>query len=152
MRRRRTRHHAGFTLIEIMIAMFIFMAGVAGIYGLLSTALGLQRGGLETGRLSRRLDAVVFQLEQDLSDGVHWDAATEAWVDVEFGQLPDGTVFSAHFVPEQGNERLGTLLVELRLAGGRAALARASPVSYMLTPGPTPAAAARAFQSTREPR
>ncbi|RKY19165.1 MAG: hypothetical protein DRQ55_11330 [Planctomycetota bacterium] len=146
------RAQSGFTLMEVLLAMFIFLAGVGGIYGLLSTALGMQREGLGTARLARRVEAVVHQLEQDLSNGLHWDADEGLWVDVPLGSLPDGTLFSVVFAPEPGNERDGTLLVELRLAASEAALPRARPVSCVLTPGPTPAAAARALLHDRSDR
>jgi prepilin-type N-terminal cleavage/methylation domain-containing protein len=147
---RKDRRDAGFTLVEVLVAMFIFLAGVAGIYGLLSTALGMQREGMGTARLARRVEAVVHQLEQDLSAGLHWDESAGVWVDVPAGRLLDGTLFSARFVPELGNEQLGTLLVELRLAATETALSRAAPVSCVLTPGPTPAAAARESLRSRK--
>lgn len=146
------RASAGFTLVEVLVAMFIFLAGAAGIYGLLSTALGMQREGLSGSRQGRRLDAVVLQLEQDLSRGMHWDAERSVWIDIPVGRLSDGTLFSARFVPETGNEAAGTLLVELRLAASQAALPRARPVSWVLSPGLTPAAAARAASQRRSSR
>lgn len=128
----------GFTLVEILLAMFIFLAGVAGIYGLLSTALALQREGLQQAASTRALEGLVHQLQQDLHAGLHWNREEETWIDMPAGTLPDGTRFSARFLGEAGALRQGLLRVELRLAASLAALSEATPVSYVVNPAPWP--------------
>lgn len=135
------RGAAGFTLIEILLAMLLFMAGVAGIYSLLSTGLGMQRSAMETARGTRSLEQIVWQLEQELSQGLHWDEGLGAWRDIEAAPFGEALFYSCRFAPEIGNERLGTLVASIAVAASEAGLASAEPVSYLLTPGPTAAAA-----------
>lgn len=137
---------AGFTLIEVLLAMLIFIAGVSGVYGLLSTALGLQRSGLETAVATRALEGIVWQLEQELSQGLHWDDGLGLWRDIEAAPFAEGLFYSCRFSPEIGNERLGTLLASITVARSEAGLAGAEAVSYLLTPGPTAAAAVRGIR------
>ncbi|MFT7463238.1 MAG: type II secretory pathway pseudopilin PulG [Pseudohongiellaceae bacterium] len=137
---------AGFTLIEILLAMLIFMAGVSGIYSLLSTALGMQRAGLELSESSRLLDQISWQLEQELSQGLHWDEEREAWEDISVQPLGEGLYYSCSFSSEIGNEREGSLLAVITVAGSEAGLGAAESVSYLLTPGHTAAAAVRALR------
>lgn len=137
------RRTSGFTLIEVLLSMLIFMAGVAGIYGLLSTALGMQRAGTDTADLTRRLDELVWQLEQELGQGLHWDEGLGVWQDIESAAFGESLYYSCRFSPEIGNEQAGTLVATIALARTEGGLAGAEPVSYVLTPGPTPAAAVR---------
>lgn len=148
---RATRGRRGFTLIEILLAMMVFLAGVTGIYALLSTALGMQREGLDLSRATRSAEGVVHQLEQEISRGQHFDASAGTWTDVTAATLPDGTWYAVEFVPETGNEAEGTLLVNVRLARRERDLAGARPVSWVLTPGPTFADAVRAAQARQAP-
>jgi hypothetical protein len=143
------RRTSGFTLIEVLLSMLIFMAGVTGIYSLFSTALGMQRAGTETADLTRRLDELVWQLEQELGQGLHWDEDRGAWRDVESAAFGEGLFYSCRFSPEIGNEHAGTLVATIALARSEAGLAGAEAVSYVLTPGPTPAAAVRAVRQRK---
>jgi prepilin-type N-terminal cleavage/methylation domain-containing protein len=140
------KRSSGFTLVEVLLAMLIFMAGVAGIYSLLSTALGMQRAGSDTADLTRRLDELVWQLERDLGQGLHWDEAEARWKDVESAAFGDGFLYSCRFSPEIGNERAGTLVATIAMARTEAGLAGAEPVSYVLTPGLTAADAVRSIR------
>ena len=151
-RRRADPRQGGFTLIEILLAMLVFMAGVAGIYGLLSTALGMQRQGLEASRVTRRLEQVVFRLERELGQGLHVDTAEDRWLDVEAGSLDDGTWFRVRFPTDAPSEAEGRVLVALSAAASRAGLDRARPVPYLLTPGPTTQEAVRAARERSPPR
>ncbi len=121
--------------------MLLFMAGVAGIYSLLSTGLGMQRSAMETARGTRSLEQIVWQLEQELSQGLHWDDGLGTWRDIEAEPFGEALFYSCRFAPEIGNERLGTLVAAIAVAASEAGLASAEPVDYLLTPGPTTAAA-----------
>ena len=121
--------------------MLIFMAGVAGIYSLLSTGLGMQRAGRETALGTRSLEQIVWQLEQELGQGLHWDEGLGTWTDIEAAPFSEALYYSCRFAPESGNERMGTLVAAIAVAASEAGLATAEPVSYLLTPGPTAAAA-----------
>jgi len=114
------RRTSGFTLIEVLLSMLIFMAGVTGIYSLFSTALGMQRAGTDTADLTRRLDELVWQLEQDLGQGLHWDEDRGAWRDVESAAFGEGLFYSCRFSPEIGNEHAGTLVATIALARSEA--------------------------------
>ena len=142
-----SRPQRGFTLIEILLSMMIFLAGVTGIYALLSTALGMQREGLDLARATRGVEGLVQQLELELSRGEHFDATLGSYADISVGQMPDGTYYAVAFFPEADNEAEGTLLVRLRMAQRERDLATARPVSYVLTPGPEFADAVRAAQA-----
>ena len=139
----------GFTLIEILLATLIFLAGVSGVYALLSTGLSMQQDGLELGRLERRLDQLVHHIELELSAGLHFDADSGGWVPVEAARLPDGTWYSVDFVGEEDDSGEGTLLATIRVAGTEAGLRVARPVGHALTPGQTQAGAIRAWRARR---
>ena len=135
------RRAAGFTLVEILLAMLIFMAGVTGIYSLLSTGLGMQRAGMETALGTRSLGQIVWQLEQELGQGLHWDEGLGSWRDIEAAPFGERLFYSCRFAAEIGNERMGTLVASIAVAASEAGLAAAEAVSYLLTPGLTAAAA-----------
>ena len=137
----------GFTLVEILLALMILVSGVAGIYGLLGTALGMQRRGLDRGHLVRRTEAVVHQLEQDIAAGLHYDRSAERWLSVVAGELSDGTLYRVELVPEQGREADGTLLARIQLGRRARDLPSAPVVSYVLSPGSALGPAVRAWDA-----
>lgn len=57
---------AGFTLIEVMVAMAILVVGMTTILGLLSFGLALHRTSSERADASRAAEAVVAQLRREL--------------------------------------------------------------------------------------
>lgn len=144
---RPSRDQRGFTLIEILLAMMVFLAGVTGIYALLSTALGMQREGLDLARATRGVEGLVHQLELELSHGQHFDPTLGSFTDIPVAQADDGTFYAVEFIPETDNEAEGTLLVRLRMARRERDLGTARPVSYVLTPGAEFADAVRAAQA-----
>ncbi|HZL99535.1 MAG TPA: prepilin-type N-terminal cleavage/methylation domain-containing protein, partial [Planctomycetota bacterium] len=133
----------GFTLIEILVALMIFLAGVTGLLALLTTGLALHGQGLALSRATDRLDEAGAELQRQVAAGARWDAERQDWIDVEAAQLPDGTWFSAAFLP-QGPEE--PLCAELRVAASRKGLAAAVPVRRALDPGAIGWASVRRFQ------
>lgn len=131
----RARRAAGFTLIEILVALFIFLAGVGGILALMTTGLALHRDGLHLGRAARGLDDVAALLARELAAGRHVDGAGDL-LDVEPRRLDDGTWMSARLRPGRGEE---PPLAEVRLAGSQAGLAAARPVRLVLPESLPPA-------------
>jgi len=129
------RGQRGFTLIEILVALFIFLTGVTGILALMTTALALHRDGLHVARATRQLDDVIARLQRQVSDGGHRQPGGEDWQDVAAEKLPDGTWCSVHFVPPAGVE---PLVAEIRLAGSQAGLPATRPVRAVLSEGHQP--------------
>ncbi|HVQ27019.1 MAG TPA: prepilin-type N-terminal cleavage/methylation domain-containing protein [Planctomycetota bacterium] len=153
--RRRTppRHppgQRGFTLIEILVALMIFLAGVSGLLALLTTGLALHGQGLALSRATARLDEVGAEVQRQVAAGERWDAERQAYTDVEAGQLPDGTWYSVVFLPAQPDE---PLCVELRVATSRKGLASATPVHRAVDPAEVDAASVQRFleQARRSP-
>lgn len=129
------RGAAGFTLIEILVALFIFLAGVSGILALMTTGLALHRDGLQLGRAARELDDVAALLARELAAGRHVDGAGDL-VDVPPRRLADGSWIAARLRPGRGEE---PPLAELRLAGSEAGLAAARVVRLVLPEALPPA-------------
>jgi prepilin-type N-terminal cleavage/methylation domain-containing protein len=133
---------AGFTLIEILVAMLVFLTGVAGLYALLSTGLSMQQDGLQIARSGRRMEAVVQRLQQDLSAG-------RLRADVVAAPLADGSWYRATFLPVPGDGTASLVPLEIRVAASRKALDDALPVTRLLSNGPTMAQAVRAWRAKR---
>lgn len=140
------RGPAGFTLVEVLVAMFVFLTGVTGILALMTTALALHREGLQVARASRQLDDVLASVQREVSA-----TGTEAVEGAERADFParrlqDGTWMAVHFLPPRGDE---PLVAEIRLAGSQAALAAARPVRAVLSTGPPPAQEALRLAAAR---
>ncbi len=141
MKRPETRRPArsarsGFTLIEILVAMMVFLAGITGVLALFSTGLAMHRDGLSVAEGTRALDEVARRIADEVQAGRNWDASGGRWRAIEAAQLPSGSWWSAHFTGEQGRERKGTLLVQVRLASTRDGLFTARPVPIVVEPAP----------------
>jgi len=142
----RARRTAGFTLIEILVALFIFLAGVSGILALMTTGLALHRDGLQLGRATRQLDDVAATLARELAAGRHVDGAGDL-VDLEPRRLADGTWLSARLRPARGEE---PPVAEVRLAGSAGGLAGARPVLLVLPEGLPPALELERLRAARQ--
>ena len=130
------RSARGFTLIEVLVALFVFLTGVTGILALMTTALALHREGLQTGRATRQIDDVIARVQREIAEGGHRAANGEDYTDVPALRLADGTWCAVHFLPPRGVE---PLVAEIRLAGTQAGLQPARPVRAVLAEGPAPA-------------
>jgi prepilin-type N-terminal cleavage/methylation domain-containing protein len=126
---RPARTTRGFTLIEILVAMMIFLTGMTGLLALMTTGLALHRDGLVLARATADLDLIAARVEREVAAGMHWDAAREAWADVQAEQLPDGTWYAVHFRTPGVDE---PQVVELRVAGSAKGLATARTVRRAL--------------------
>jgi len=130
----------GFTLIEILVAMMIFLTGMTGLLALMTTGLALHRDGLVLSRATADLDLIGARIEREVAAGGHYDAEREVWVDVEGEPLPDGTWYAVHFRTPGVDE---PQIVELRVAGSVKGLATARPVPRALEGGASAATIAR---------
>jgi prepilin-type N-terminal cleavage/methylation domain-containing protein len=143
---RKARRQRGFTLIEVLVAMFVFLTGVTGILALMTTALALHREGLLVARASRQVDDVLAGVQREVSAAAALAPDGYVPVDVPARQLPDGTWMSVRFLPARGRE---PLVAEVRLAGSPAALAAARPLRAVLSTGPSAADEARRLRGAR---
>ena len=132
----------GFTLIEILVAMLVFLTGVAGIYALLSTGLSMQQDGLEMSRAGRHVEEVVQLLQAQLEDG-------GLRADVQAATLADGTFYRMTYLAGQGGKSASARLVEIRVAGTQKGLDQAAAFPYVLGAGPSMAEAVRAWRARR---
>ncbi|HEX5009492.1 MAG TPA: prepilin-type N-terminal cleavage/methylation domain-containing protein [Planctomycetota bacterium] len=130
-----SRGARAFTLIEVLVALFVFLTGVTGILALMTTALALHREGLQAGRATRQIDDVIARVQREVAAGGHRAANGEDYADVPALRLPDGTWCAVHFLPPRGVE---PLVAEIRLAGTQAGLQPARPVRAVLAEGPAP--------------
>jgi len=124
----------GFTLIEVLVAMLVFVTGVAGLLALLVTALALHRDGLNLARATRDLDELRATIVAEVAAGEHFDAERQAWLDVAGAELPDGTRYSVHFIPGDGVE---PDRAALRFGANEAERLTARPVLFALPAGPS---------------
>lgn len=128
------RSQAGFSLVEILVAMMIFLVGIGGILALLGTGLSLHRDGLSLAAGVREIDEVARRLSADVESGVLWDAAEGVWLDVEPTRLPSGTWYDAALEPEVGNEREGSVLCWVRVAASARDLETTRPIPIVASP------------------
>lgn len=133
----------GFTLIEILMAMMVFLAGITGLFALMSTALAMHRDGLTAGQAVRRVDRVADELARQLAQGRHWNEADQRWIDVEPEALPDGGVYSVDWRARADGE---TVLALISIAADRKGLAAARPVPVLLPTGPGAAQASERWR------
>jgi prepilin-type N-terminal cleavage/methylation domain-containing protein len=134
----------GFTLIEILVALLVFVTGVAGLLALLVTALALHRDGLDLGRATRDLDELRAVLRAEVAAGEHFDAEQRTWKDIPSAQLPDGTRYAVHFLAGDGVQ---PARAAVRVGRSEAELA-AAPVALILVlpDGPTLAEEVRRYR------
>ncbi len=136
----------GFTLIEVLVAMFVFLTGVTGVLALMTTALALHREGLQVSRASRQLDDVLALVQREVAAELSREPAGAEPSAIAARRLPDGTWMAVRFLPARGEE---PLVAEIRLAGSQAALAAARPVRAVLATGRSPAEEARRLRLAR---
>ena len=129
------RSRAGFTLIEVLVALMVFLAGVTGILALMTTALAMHRDGLVQARATRRLDDLVERARRLAAEGLLVDARTGEPSGLRAEKLEDGLWWDLRRLPARGEEGP---LAELRVAGSEAGLAAAEPVLCVLPEGPRP--------------
>jgi prepilin-type N-terminal cleavage/methylation domain-containing protein len=138
----------GFTLIEILVAMTIFLAGMTGILALLSTALALHRDGLVAAQVSRQLDAVAITVQEQLAAGDHWSDDEQHMVDVAEARLPDGTTYAVHFVTRDDGL---SVIAWISAADQPGRLPRATPVPYLMSTEPDAARAVERYRTRARP-
>jgi len=138
----------GFTLIEILVALMVFLTGVTGLLALMTSALAMHRDGITLARATGDLDGIVARLRREVALGRHHDEASDAWTDIEAEELPDGTVYSVRFVPA---DKSGLLLAELRVAGNARNLPQAPVIRFVLSTDPLRADAVSRYRSRRKP-
>lgn len=154
--RARAGRERGFTLIEILIALMVFMAGITGILALLSTGVVLHREGLDAARTPQLVEDVAAALQREVAAHALYDPVTRTWSDLRAGFDPRTgrlvaleavsadpalVAVAVDFVPEIGNERDGTLLAHIRIHPRTRGLDDAAALPFLLQPGPTVAAA-----------
>jgi len=162
----------GFTLVEVLVALVVFMTGITGILALLSTGVVLHRQGLDAVRTVHHVEDVVAALRRELVTDALYDPAERRWAGlrtgfdtrtgrfVELERVADDPALVAvavELVAEEGNEREGTLLARVRIHPRVRELDEVAPIPYLLQPGPTVAEALSApapstpDPSTRDP-
>jgi hypothetical protein len=109
VRRPTGAREAGFTIVEVVLAMFILLIGMTSILGLLSFGAGMARtASLRTGAATS-VDAVLADLEESLFPLVLVEGREEAGepLPVEDRPVPghDGLVYSATAVPNPDDPR-----------------------------------------------
>lgn len=56
------KHNAGFTLIEILIAMAIFLIGSSSIWGIVSVSLTMHRDSIDEQKIAIMADSIISEL------------------------------------------------------------------------------------------
>ncbi|MAG57295.1 MAG: hypothetical protein CMJ83_13460 [Planctomycetes bacterium] len=69
---------AGFTLIEILVAMGILLMGMTGIFAVFAASLALQKEATERFDVSMQLSAVMAQVQGDLAASLDGKSAGDA--------------------------------------------------------------------------
>ena len=68
--RRPSQTEAGFTLVEVLIAMMIMVVGMIGVFALFAASLELQKEATERMDVALNLSAVMSQVQADLAERV----------------------------------------------------------------------------------
>ncbi len=138
----------GFTLIEVLVAMLVFVTGMAGLLALLVTALALHRDGLNLARATRDLDQIRAVVAAEVAAGQHFDAQRGAWLDVASARLPDGSFYAVRFLAGDGEQ---PLRAELRMGASERDLKTAEAVLCALQEGESAAARVARFRQRIPP-
>ncbi len=115
MSRRHKTKNAGFTLVEVMTAMGILVAGMSTILGLLSFGLSLHRSSGERGKASLAAESVIAEIRQNafLPEKGKEAKAPETIREREIPAYP-GLSYSATF--RENPQLLGEYLVEVQIS------------------------------------
>jgi prepilin-type N-terminal cleavage/methylation domain-containing protein len=122
-RTRRKRRRAGFTLIEVVLAMLVLLIGMSAILGLLSFGAALSRTASLRSGASGSIDAVVADLEESLFplqlDELGDEIAGEPR-DVKDHEIPGypGLLYSTQSTPNPENPLEYKVEVEMKWAVG----------------------------------
>ncbi len=139
---------SGFTLIEILAAMMIFLAGITGVLALMSTALAMHRDGLNAGGITRHMEEIADRVQGELSAGKHYDDVDGRMLDIPLGSLPNGTVYAVRFVLRADGEGV---LALISVARHEKNLSRAGPTPYLLTLAPRVEDAVARYRARAKP-
>jgi len=139
------RRQRGFTLIEVLVALFVFLAAVTGILALMTTALELHRDGLQVARATRELEDVIAQVQREVAAGQHKGPEGQLQ-EIQPWKLADGSWCSVSWEPVRGEE---PPIAAVRVATSQAALKTARPVRAVLADGPLPAQEAERLRTVR---
>lgn len=63
-----SRNEAGFSLVEVLIALGVLLVGMTGVLALFTTALGLQARAVERQEIARESDRIVLAIQDDLTE------------------------------------------------------------------------------------
>jgi hypothetical protein len=117
------RARLGFTLIEVVLAMFVLLIGMTSILGLLGFGAALSRTAALRGGAANAIEALVADLAETLFplelDAQGNEVAGEPR-DVEDAELPGypGLLYSTHSTPNPENPLEYRVDVEIRWAVG----------------------------------
>ena len=117
------RDRAGFTLIEVVLAMFVLLIGMTSILGLLSFGASLSRTAALRGGAANAIEAVVIDLEETLFP-LELDERGDEVVgeprDVQAKELPGypGLVYSTRSTPNPDTPLEYKVEVEVQWAVG----------------------------------
>jgi len=127
----RAQRRAGFTILEVLVAMSILLVGMTAILGLLSFGATMTRSAALKSAAAISVEAIVADLEESLFPLV-LDPATKSWVvgepiAIEDREVPghEGVRYSARAVGDPSDKRAGGPLryrvdIEVQwMAGGR---------------------------------
>jgi hypothetical protein len=119
----RERRAAGFTLVEVVLAMFVLLIGMTAILGMLSFGAGLSRTASLRGGAAAAIDAVVTDLEESLFPLVldaNGDEVAGEPRDVEGRELPGhpGLLYRTRSTPNPENPLEYRVEVEIEWAVG----------------------------------
>ena len=125
MRRTETRkdRRAGFTLVEVVLAMFVLLVGMTAILGLLSFGAALSRTSSLRSGAAGAIDAVVADLEDSLfplevdEQGDEIAGEPQDLKDREIPGYP-GLLYDTHSTPNPENPLEYRVEVEIRWAVG----------------------------------
>lgn len=117
------RARAGFTLVEVVLSMFVLLVGMISILGLLSFGASLSRTAALRGGAANAIEAVVTDLSETLfpleldARGDERAGAPRDRVDQELPGYP-GLTYSTHSTPNPENPLEYRVEVEVRWAVG----------------------------------
>jgi hypothetical protein len=139
----------GFTLTEVVTAIFIFMVGIVGVISLFAAAAVLSKGARDKALSALVIQEVISRIDLDLKRGGYRDA-NGALTAIEDGTIPghERYKYRAEFV-EDGLSSQSMVVAQIHLTWMEKGKERGESFDYVFRPGPEISDTIELFNSDR---
>jgi len=127
----------GFTLLEVITAIFIFFCGIVGILSLFTTALMLHKTSLDRTVSSLALEQIAAEVGSLLEDGAVKKSAADGIAPIKARPLDGypGYFYSAEFEEGDDGSGGGLLTARIRITWKARGVERGETFEFVFRPG-----------------